>query len=284
MAEAMIFKTSNVQSLSSISMSTSSAPQSEVDIPNQGDLIGLNIELTQSTTGTLTGANTIDYAIENIAIKDRFGNPIWQNVRGRDLNEIEGLSSFFVNAKGIFTSVATTSSTAGTRRYHIPFRIDRAMFPCKIQTTLAPYSAMATSGATAGSVSVRVDGIYKDESANDTTDRILRISQSIVSGTNRFGPNLPKGRVISHLAVQAGTESNISKITMSRDGSLEIADYTSAVWTPLDQDLFNSGHQSGLVNLYNSPFVATEQSILDVEGAGSDTLQWFIFLSERAGN
>ena len=282
MADPMIFKTSIVQSLSSIAMSASSAPQSEVDIPNQGDVIGLNFELTQSTTGTLTGANTLDFSIENISVKDKFGNPIWQNVRGRDLNEIEGLTSFYVNGKGIFTSVATTSGSSQTRRYHVPFRIDRAMFPCKIQITVAPFGSMATSGATGGTVSLRVDAVYKDESANNTTDRILRLSQAIVSGTNRFGPNLPKGRVISHMAVQAGTESNVSKITFSRDGSFEISDFTSAVWTALDQDLFNSGHQSGLINLYNSPYVASEQSILDVEGAGSDTLQWFIFLSETA--
>lgn len=280
MAEEKIVKTSIVQSLSSLAMSSSSAPQSEVDISPQGDVVGLNFELTQATTGTLTGANTIDFAIENISIKDRFGNPIWANVRGRDLNEIEGLMSFYVNNKGIFTSVATTSSSNQTRRYHIPMRIDKAQFPCKIQITVAPFSAMATSGATAGTVSLRVDAVYKDESANDITDRIMRLSQAIVSGTNRFGPNLPKGRIIAHLALQAGTESNVSKITLSRDGRLEISDYTSASWTAMDQDLFNSGHQSGLVNVYNAPFVASESTIYDIEGAGSDTLQHFIFMSE----
>ena len=275
-----VVKTAIVQSVSSLAMSSASAPQTEVDILNFGDLIGLNIELTQSTTGTLTGANTIDFAIESMSIKDRLGNPIWQNVRGRDLNEFELLNGFYVNNKGINTSVSTTSSTAATRRYHIPFRIDAAMFTAKFQMTIAPFSAMATSGATGGTVSVRVSAIYRNEAANDVTDRLLRLTQSVVSGTNRFAPNLPKGRLINHLAFTIGTESNLTRVTFSSDGSAEISDFTIAEAIALDQNLFNSGHVTGIINLYNSPFVSTDVTIYDIEASGSDTLQHLIMLSE----
>lgn len=275
-----VVKTAIVQSVSSLAMSAASSPQTEVDVPNFGDLIGLNIELTQISTGTLVTPNTIDFAIESMSIKDRLGNPIWQNIRGRDLNEFELLNGFYVNNKGINTAVATSSTSSATRRYHIPFRIDGAMYPVKFQMTIAPFSAMAASGTTGGTVSVRVSAIYRNESANDVTDRLLRLTQAVVSGTNRFAPNLPKGRLINHLAFSIGTESNLTRVTFSSDGSAEISDFTISEAVALDQNLFNSGHVTGIINIYNSPFVSTDVTIYDIEASGSDTLQHLIVLSE----
>lgn len=279
-----VVRTRVIQSLSSIALSASASPQSEVDIPIQGDLVGVIVELTASATGTLTTPGTIDNALQSINIKDRFGNPIWQSIRGIDLNEFEFLQSWNVNQRGINTAVATTSGSSQTRRYWIPFRIDTAMFPCKLNMTLAPFSAMAASGATGGTVSVIVTGVFKDNAANNYTDRFVRLTQTIVSGTNRFAPNLPKGRIINNLAFTVGTESNVSNVTFSRDGSLELSQVTVGQLTALDQDLFISGHVTGVENLYNSAFLSTENTQLDVEGAGSDTLQWLIVLSEPLNN
>ncbi len=271
------FKTKRrtIQALSSVAMSASSAPQSEVDIPNAGSLIGLILHLTQSTTGTLTGANTLDYAIQAVDIKDRKGNWIAQNVRGRDLNEIETL----FGEKGINTAVATTSSSSQTRRYYIPLAVAQKDMTARMQVTIAPYSDMATSGATGGTVTLTVVGVYQSEDTGYTT-RYTRLSQSIVSGTNRFAPNLPKNRLISRVAFTVGTESNVTDLTFSRDGSDEHQALTPADMIAIEQDSFISGHVTGQFRLPITPFVPADNTVLDVTGAGSDTINWLLVLTE----
>ncbi|MBI2445109.1 hypothetical protein HYV43_01840 [Candidatus Micrarchaeota archaeon] len=269
------FKRQTIQALSSISMSASAAPQSEVTIPNVGALVGLVLHLTQSTTGTLTTAATLDYAIQSIDVKDRQGNWIAQNIRGRDLTFIETV----FGANGINTSVATTSGSNQTRRYFIPLEISQKDQDAKLQVTIAPYSDMAASGATGGTVSLTVVGIY---STNDPgyTRRYTRLSQSIVSGTNRFGPNLPQNRKVAMVGFTVGTESNVTDVTFTRDGTVELPAITPADMIALDQDTFVSGHQTGRFKLPLTPFVPNPVTQLDVNGAGSDTVNWFLVLME----
>lgn len=271
-----------VQSLSSLAMSASAAPQTEVEIPNQGDLVGLVFILTQVSTGTLVTPNPTSYAIQDISIKDKKGNPIWQNIRGQDLVRLKFWHGQHVNGKGINTAETNSSTSSATTYYYVPLRVDTVDQPVRYQATIAPFSAMAASGTTGGTVSFECTVLYKDEAANNTTDRDIRLTQSVVSGTNRFAPNLPRGRIVNNLNFTIGTESNLTTIVFSRDGSAELTDLTAARMIALDQDIYNSGHVTGRFDLYNSPFVTTENTLLDVTASGSDTVTWFVRISEPA--
>ncbi|MBI4360323.1 hypothetical protein HY572_00960 [Candidatus Micrarchaeota archaeon] len=264
-----------IQSLSSVAMAASAATQSEVVIPNVGALVALEFHLTQSTTGTLTGANTLDYAIQDVKISDKGGNAIWQNVRGRDLAIIEQLFS----PMGINTAVATTSSSSQTRRYYLPNAIAQKDMDARLQVTIAPFSDMATSGATGGTVTLTVVGLYSNVDSG-FTQRYMRLSQSIVSGANRFGPNLPQGRRIELVGFTVGTEANVTDFTLSRDGSLELSALTPADLIALDQDRFVSGHITGRFRVPVTPFIPSSQMQLDVTGAGSDTINWYLGIRE----
>lgn len=264
-----------VQSVSSVSMGASAVPQTETDIPNYGDVTAIEVVLTQSTAGTLTGAKTLDYSLQSLAIKDKKGNPIWSSIRGIDLPVLDRLFNIGVNR-----TVTTTSASSATHRWLIPCNIEQKDQTSRIQVTLAPYSDMATSGATGGSVSFDVIVYYQDQTQLTFSQRIFRLTQSLVSGACRFGPNLPKGTTIQHLLFKVGTESNISQIDFSADGSSELNALRLTDLQAIEDSRLVSGHVTGQFSLFNSPFVSTDKTRLDVQGAGSDTIEWFVVTAE----
>lgn len=264
-----------IQSLSSLSMSATASPQSEVEIANYGDVVAMEYILTQSTTGTLTGANPIDRAIASIAIKDKKGNPIMSNIRGRDLVIFDRLLNIGNNR-----AVPTTSGTGQTYRWFVPHNIEQKDMPARLQATIAAFSDMATSGATGGTVTLDIVAWYQDKSNVTYTQRFFRISQAIVSGSNRFGPNLPRGVVIQHILFSVGTEANITDLTLNSDGNSELSLVRPTDLTGIDAVRLTDGHVTGQFSLYNSPFVAIDRSVLDVTGAGSDTIEWYLALAD----
>jgi len=267
-------KKATVQALSSISMSASASPQAEIDIPTYGDILGFEVVLTQLTAGTLTDANSVDYAIQGIAIKDRSGRPILSKIRGKDLPQLDRMLNI-----GRSRTVPDTANSANTHRFFLPCNIEKKDQTSRLQLTLAPYSDMAT-GATGGTVSIDVIAWYVDQSNIDTTQRIFRISQSIDSGLKRFGPSLPKGVVIQHLLFKVGTESNITDITFSADGKAELQDVRPTDLQAIEDVRLSDGHVTGQFTMLNTPFVSTDRTILDVTGAGSDTIEWFIIVAD----
>lgn len=264
-----------VQSLSSISMGASASPQAEIDIPNYGDVIALELILTQLTTGTLVGPVPMERAIQQISIKDKSGKPIWSSIRGRDLKIFDRLLNVGNNR-----AVPNTSNSSQTYRWFIPCDIEQKDQVARLQATIAAFSDMATSGATGGTVTLDVIAWYQDQTQIAFTTRFMRISQSIVSGLNRFGPNLPKNITIQHLLFAVGTEANITDITFSEDGNAELQEVRPSDLTGIDAVRLTDGHVTGEFSLFNSPFVATDKTILDVDGAGSDTVEWYLIIAD----
>lgn len=261
-----------IQSVSNISLTTSTNPQSQTDIPVRGDMVALQVKVTASATGTLTGANAIVNALDSVNIVDRANRPILSKIRGSDLP----FMSRYLNI-GRSRTPATISGSSQTHSVLIPLNIEIEAMPARIQAVLAPYSALASSGATGGSVSLEFIAYYADESTLNTTDRIARLTQSIGSGTNRFAPNLPKGEVISDLLFKIGSESNINNVDFSADGRSELSRITPDDLSLIDDERLVSGHVTGEFSLYATPFVSDTLTILDVQGSGSDTLEWFVF-------
>lgn len=263
-----------VQSVASLAMGASAAPQTEVDIPNYGDIIAVEVVLTQLTAGTLSASKTIDYSLQQLAIKDRSGKPIWTGVRGIDLSKLDR----FLNI-GRTRTVPTTLNTATTHRWLIPCNIEQKDQTAKLAVTVSAFSDMAT-GATGGTVSFDIVVYYQDQSQIAFTQRIMRLTQSIISGVNRVAPILPKDKVIQHLLFSLTTESNITDIDFSADGSSELSGIRLSDLQAIEDVRLISGHVTGEFSLLNSVFAVTDRTILDVNGAGSDTISWYLVIAD----
>lgn len=266
-----------IQSLSSVNLGTASSPQTETDIPVRGDLAFLEVVLTGSLTGTLSGAADMSYLLSNIAVKDKAGRSILSSIRGKDLE----LLDFFLN-RGRQKTYPNVSNSAQTVRYILPLNVEVKDMTARIQATLEAYNStnLASSGATGGTVSLDIIGWYMDDTDLKFTQRIYRLSQSVVSGLNRFAPNLPKDVVILYLLLSIGTESNLTNITFSANGAAELDQVRVTDLTGVDDVVYTSGHQTGLFSLYNSAFKSDTNTILDVTAGGSDTIQWYTVIAD----
>ena len=60
-----------------VAMSTSISPQAEKIVPNHGDIKGFTIQITNDTSGTLTGAKLLANAVDSIDIFDKDSSPAW---------------------------------------------------------------------------------------------------------------------------------------------------------------------------------------------------------------
>lgn len=272
-------RTAKIDSGSSITMGAGASSRTEVTIPTgYGDLVALGVEISVLASGTLTGAKTLEKAVQQLSIKDKSGRSIFSQIRGEDLVYFD---RYFNGGRS--RTVATVSGTAQTHRFLVPLNIDKEDMPARLQLTVSAYSDMATSGATGGTFSYEIVGYYQDDSKTNYTQRITRLTQSIGSGINRFAPQLPEQVIIHDLLFTVGTESNITDITFSSNGSAERMNLRLGDLQAVEDSRLISGHVTGQFALMNSPFVRTPNTILDINGAGSDTLQWYVVWSDSLG-
>jgi len=254
----------------SVTMSASEQAQNEVTIPAYGDIYGLVINITQNTTGTLTGAKTIEKAIKGVSLKTKSGELVLQSIRGQDLLFLER----YLN-KGISRTIPTASGTDASETFFIPINVEKADQEAKFQMVVAPYSDMATSGATAGSLAYSVNVLYYDQTENVSTQKIQRTTKAVVSGTNTFGIDLPKRVTINYLLFKVTTEGNLTSIRFTADGKKELDGVTVAYLKALDQASLVSGHISGEFSLYNAPFYCDVPTAFDVVASSTDTMEIF---------
>lgn len=255
----------------SITMTANLQPQREVTVEAYGDIRAFIIEITQSTTGSLTTASKRSYAVDSININDKTGVPIWSGVRGRDLAMLH-----LYGNNGNSISETDTSSSSGTDTYYVPFRVDLSAQPAKMVVNIAPYSDMAASGATGGTVQVAISAVYDDSSEDNSVERIHRIQKSLSSGTNSYGPDLLRGRKVFQTYFKVGTESNLTNVSFSSDGRVELDQFTRGQIIGFENAALIDGHQTGIFQLYHTPYAVSEKSRLDFQGGGSDTVQLFL--------
>jgi hypothetical protein len=254
-----------------VTMSTSEQPQNEVQIPVYGDIAAVEVTLAQLTTGTLTTAKTLDYSVKGLVVKDRSGVLLMQNIRGVDLLFLERYRNI-----GRSRTIATTSSSSQTEQFYIPLNVEAKDQEAKMQISISPYSDMAASGATGGTVTYTTSVWYYTVSESVKTEKIQRITKSVVSGANTFGNDLPKNLEVSNLLFKIGTESNITNVTFTGDGNKEMDSVTMPHLIGIDNAKLVSGHVTGEFALYNAPFFSTAATRFDIVGAGSDTMEIFV--------
>lgn len=259
-----------------VTLTTAEQNQSELVLPVFGDIAGFLVDISVSVTGTLSTAKTIEKAIKNLVVKDKSGNTLLQNIRGEDLIFIERYRT-----KGRTRTIPTASASAGVESFFIPLNIEKANQEAKVQISIAPYSDMATSGATGGSITYSIYALYYESTEKVGTEQIRRISKTVAVGSNSFGIDLPKGLWINNILFKVTTEANYTDIRFSGDGNKELDNVKLRYLVGHDNALLISGHVTGEFSLYNAPFYSTPAVIFDVNAGTADAMQIFT-ISEYA--
>lgn len=252
---------------SSVALTNSTQPKSQLVIdPSYGDVIGFTFDLSVVTTGTLVSPTKVTDAISQMVIVDRSGRTLMQ-IEGSDLNKIAYLRS----KRGNYNAVPDNSNSAVEWNSLIPFNIAMKNQPAKVIITFAPYSALASSGATGATLDLKIDILYGN-SSNKTN--FINVAQlSLASGTNTYSSSLANMNIIQ-MAFSVGSESNVNFINFSPDGKVDTYNsQTLQAFIDLDEELKDDGHQSGIIDLYVDGFnYSTASSRFVINGAGSDTL------------
>ncbi len=247
------------------------------EIPNKGDLAGFVIEISASATGTLTGASKLAAAVKSLSILDKSGNPIIQDISGSDVQQRLG---FWLGNKGIYPTLTDVSGTAATDSVLIQISVDSSDLPAKVQITYAPFSDMATSGATGGNATVALTPIYRNGHTG-TTDRVRKLVLSVASGSNALASYLPRGKILYKMGMRY-TATYLTDVQFSRDGSEELK-MTENKFKAYERELFNSGHQAGLVFLDMTPAIITDLMVLNWTTSTADTLSLYLIYRDVVG-
>jgi|GEM_PF-3146384 len=262
-------KTRTLKEYSSIALTASDVTQSTEIIEPLGDITGIDIDLSLTMVGTLVGAQPMTKAIKRLTITDKSGAPII-DVLGSDIDKLYQI----LNSKGHYVSVsnASTSATTYQATLNVPMKV--ANQPCKVQVVFAPYSDLATSGATGGTATLKLRFWY---GAAPYTMRIYKRTLSVASGDNNLGIQLVDGKQTIAMAFTIGTESNINNITFSTDGRVdEYSKMPLQQLTDLEKQQLVSGHTTGLFNMFIDPFVCDiSKTKLAVNSAGADTMNMY---------
>lgn len=254
---------------SSVSLSANAQVQSTQVLPTLADVIGIDWDLKVNTAGTLTGAKTVENAVQRMVISDKNGKPV-MDVAGTDLPFL----SLLLSPSGSYSTPDT--ATESTDKYYRDVLGITAVLsdqPLSLQITFAPYSALATSGATGATIDLTMNVWYGSNLGNETT-RIYKRTISVVSGDNFEGVNLVNGVNTKILAFKIGTESNLNSVSFSSDGNIDdLSKILPQQVINLENDAYRDQHQTGMFNLFVNPFaVETQNTRLDFNAAGSDTV------------
>jgi hypothetical protein len=254
-----------------VTLNTSSQAQNEILIPNFGDIYAVSVTFSALATGTLSSASTLEKAINQLIVKDKSGVQLMQNIRGQDLLMLERFRN-----NGINRTIATISGSAQTETFFIPLNIEQKHQEAKIQLIASPYSDLATSGCTGGTLVYSLNIWYYDQTEAIQTEKIQRITKSANIGVNSFGVDLPKGIVINNIYFTTTTESYLTNIRFTGDGNKEMDALTPEMLKAIDNARQVSGHVTNNFCLYNMPFVSTPSTNLDFTNGTADTIQLFV--------
>lgn len=273
----MTIRARKVKNWSSVSLTTSSQTQSTEIVQPLGDIIGFQWDLTAVATGTLSSANTLLSAIESVVITDGQGRTLFDGV-GEDLARV----GLWVSKGGKYVTPAAISTTSQSWTAQINFPVKLADQNVKVQVTFAPYSDLASSGATGGTVSLTLRAIYGVLRDKAQTMRMYKSTQSVSSGDNSLGSQLPTVSNVNAMAFTVGTEGNITDISLSYDGSVtDISKVGVNYLKDAENDIYISGHQTGMFEFPITPFdVDASKTQLNFNMSSSDTIVIYLFTLE----
>lgn len=254
---------------------TATTTTAAIEIAQNGDLAGLNIQLKVTAGGTLSSATKCEKALAALNIVDVNGVSIWDNISGSDLPYLE----LSLGLRGKMKTLTDNNNTAVTDSFEIPCTVDKAQLPLKITPTLAAYSALASSGCTSGSVTLTIVPVYRD-GITTVTNRIRKVGGlSVGASTTSLAPYLPRDRKLLALGFLY-TAAYFTSLNLSRDGSPEFTQYDAQSVVAHEFERFHDAHQAGFLLVEPFPIDVSDKTILDWTSSTADTLSMFLFLQD----
>ena len=166
--------------------------------------------------------------------------------------------------------IMSASATNYTAYYTAYFPVKLVDQPIRITPVFAPYTSLQAA-ATAGSARVVCWVVYDDSNDAPFTQRAKVQSISVVSGANSLGPQLAKGLNTTSLAFRIGSEANISYVTFSLDGKIEVEQIDVGLITVEDSQSV-AGHQINLEPIRMSAGIISDATTFDLNTTAADTI------------
>jgi hypothetical protein len=279
-----------IASFGSYTLGSNLGTQNVVQVPNYKGLdissISLSIELSQVNGSTSpSGMANVETAIKTLEI---------QAANGKDIMRLDGslydISNFgrYLNAAGVVSNspiLETTASTTFTPSWNIniPFAIPASLFPLKLFVTFNTLSSMAS---TLNSMTVEVTSfkiVASYHKVNPTPMQLKAISIPVsATGTAQLNQYLDQGKTyysqfMSYGDVQTSSDtddpiaSTGTGITFTPDGSLYISNASLQSFISKENNAYPNtvstgvGHETGLVNLFVNPYVASAATQFSVD-------------------
>lgn len=282
-----------IVSYGSVALGGNLLSQNVVQVPNYKnlDISSLTLQLSvSSTTSTSapTGVVPIESVIKSLEIQSINGKDIWRPLDG-SLFDISNFARYLnpagvVNNSPFFpTAVSTTATT--TWNVNIPFGINRKHFPLKVFVT---FNTLASCATTLNTMTVTVSSFTILASYHDIKPADIMLKPISVPITAAGNASLQQyydqghvyySQILSYGNVQGGTTaasdnpigSTGTGITFTPDGSLYLSNVPLQAFIQKENNTYPNtvsagvGHETGMVNLFTNPFVATAASQLSVD-------------------
>ena len=280
-----------IVSYGSVDLTNNLLSQNVVQVPNYKnlDISSLTLQLSvSSTTSTSapTGVVPIESVIKSLEIQSINGKDIWRPLDG-SLFDISNFARYLnpagvVNNSPFFpTAVSTTATTSWN--VNIPFAINRKHFPLKVFVT---FNTLASCATTLNSMTVTVSSFTMLASYHDIKPADVMLKPISVPVTAAGNATLQQyydightyySQILSYGNVQESTASDSvigstgTGITFTPDGSLYLSNVPLQAFIQKENNTYPNtvsagvGHETGMVNLFTNPFVATAASQLSVD-------------------
>ena len=245
-----------------VTLGTNSINAQTVQAKVLGSIVGFKISVSASAAGTLTSPNAIEAAVQQLKISDSAHQPIHQ-ISGLNLVTL----AYHLSPYGTYVSPTSVSSSNATDTFLLFAPVSIANQPVYIDVTFAPYSALASSGATGGTAEVAVDLII-DTGARAPTLRSKVFTAQVVSGTTDISSILGQLNTIS-LVFDSVTEADFTNMTFRAAGGVEIESKPLSAFVAEDTYYTDAGHKSGILALRASPFLKNPATLLKLLATGS---------------
>jgi hypothetical protein len=234
-----------------------------------GNLSGFDFQLTVSASGTLVSPNNILSALQEIEVDDANSQPIYQ-LDNLDLPNL----AYMQSSLGKTFVIPTVSTSSASVDFFLPWTMKVADQPLTLKVTLAGYGALASSGATGGTVSLAVRGAYNQFTGAYPTLRMLKARvPNLAVGDNELQKYLASNVIVSSLSLfdEGSTDANTNYITFRPSGAVDIEKIQPSNIIALENANTVSGHIAGLYPLPEQAYQNNPATYLSVNLINSTT-------------
>lgn len=274
----------NIDSVSR-TVTAGSVPQSAIQIPAIGSLLGLNLRLTETAddSGGTIVATRITAAIERFQVRDRNGSVV-MSVTGLQLERIANSLS---QVGDDVDAPAPGDGTGVEYLRHIPLTIAQEDMPAFIDITWAPESAMYSVSPTGDTtVTLALRGKFTPDPVQ--TLRIKAVTPNHAVGQNSIGNLLPDGELVERLLILPNdggpnpmVDADITDVRLSQNGFNLLDGATIVdVFEPEDTEFRRDGHNTGTI-LARVPVFKVNNTTLLVLNLGVDADFDLVTVSRR---